>query len=92
MYEMESYRNAYNERTFKKVTSYEYDNNMFNFEDPKVLRRFTKSEKSSKKHWRKSYGFKISNNIRRISMEHDNVNIFRIILDQEKKYLNKKSI
>ena len=37
--------------------------NMFNFEDPKVLSKFTKTNKSRKKYWRKSYGFKYSYNI-----------------------------
>jgi len=59
-YDMEPFRNAYNAKTFKQVPSFKYEYSKFNFEDPKVFKKFTKSRESSKKYWRKSYGFKYS--------------------------------
>ena len=56
-YEMHDYRKAFSEETLKKVDQFKYDNNLFNWEDPKVLKYFTKSRKSAKKAWKKTYGF-----------------------------------
>ena len=44
MYDMEPFRHAHNSKVFKLVPSYEPDNKMFNFEDPKVFKRFVKSK------------------------------------------------
>ena len=56
-YEMHDYRKAFSEETLKKVDQFKYDNNLFNWEDPKVLKYFTKSRKSAEKAWKKTYGF-----------------------------------
>ena len=55
-YEMHDYREAFNEEKLKKVEQFKYDNNFHNWEDPKVLRYFTKSTKSLRKAWKKTYG------------------------------------
>ena len=54
---MNGYRKAYSQKTFKRVDQFKYDNNFDNYEDPKVLKYFTKSRKSLQKAWRKTYGF-----------------------------------
>ena len=54
---MHGYRKAYSQKTFKRVDQFKYDNNFNNFDDPKVLKYFTKSRKSLQKAWRKTYGF-----------------------------------
>ena len=54
---MHDYRKAFSEEALKKVDQFKYDNNLFNWEDPKVLKYFTKSRKSAKKAWKKTYGF-----------------------------------
>ena len=56
-YEMHDYREAFSEEKLKKVDKFKYDNNFFNWEDPKVLKYFTKSRRSSRKAWKKTYGF-----------------------------------
>ena len=56
-YEMHDYRKAFSEEALKKVDQFKYDNNLFNWEDPKVLKYFTKSRKSAEKAWKKTYGF-----------------------------------
>ena len=56
-YEMHSYREAFNEKQLNKVDQFKYDNNLFNWVDPKVLKYFTKNRKSSRKAWKKTYGF-----------------------------------
>ena len=53
-YEMHDYRSAFNEKTLKKVGKFKFDKNFFNWEYPKVLKYFTKS---TKKAWKKTYGF-----------------------------------
>ena len=53
-YDMHDYREAFSEEKLKKVDQFKYDNNFFNWEDPKVLKYFTKS---TKKAWKKTYGF-----------------------------------
>ena len=55
-YEMHEYRNAFSEKKLNKVEQFKYDNNFHNWEDPKVLRSFTKSTKSLRKAWKKSHG------------------------------------
>ena len=55
-YDMHEYRRAVNEKTLKRVTQYRYDNNFFNWVDPKVLKYFTKSKTSMKRAWWKTYG------------------------------------
>ena len=56
-YEMHDYRKASSEEELKKVDRFKYDNNFFNWGDPKVLKYFTKNTKSVKKAWKKTYGF-----------------------------------
>ena len=56
-YEMHDYRRAFSENQLKKVDQFKFDNNFANLVDPKVLKYFTKSIKSSKKAWMKTYGF-----------------------------------
>ena len=53
-YEMHDYRTAFNENKLKSVDQFKFDNNFFNWEDPKVLKYFIKS---SQKAWKKTYGF-----------------------------------
>merc|ERR1711974_552681 len=48
-YEMHDYGKAFSEKKLKKVEQFKYDNNFHNWEDPKVLRYFTKSAKSLEK-------------------------------------------
>ena len=54
---MHDYRKASNEKELENVDRFKYDNNFFNWKDPKVLKYFTKSTKSLKKAWKKTYGF-----------------------------------
>ena len=56
-YEMHDYRKASNEEELKKVDKFKYDNNFHNWEDPKVLKYFTKNTKGMKKAWKKTHGF-----------------------------------
>ena len=51
---MHDYRTAFNENKLKSVDQFKFDNNFFNWEDPKVLKYFIKS---SQKAWKKTYGF-----------------------------------
>ena len=55
-YEMHDYRKASNEKELEKVDRFKYDNNFFNWKDPKVLKYFIKSKKSLKQAWKKTYG------------------------------------
>ena len=54
---MHGYRKAFNKKQLNKVDQFKYDNNFFNWVDPKVLKYFTKNRKSSQKAWKKTYGF-----------------------------------
>ena len=56
-YEMHDYRKAFSEEKLRKVDQFKYDNNLFNWEDPKVLKYFTKIGKSLRKAWKKTFGF-----------------------------------
>ena len=56
-YEMHDYRKASSEEELKKVDQFKHDNNFLNMEDPKVFKYFTKSTKSLKNAWMKTYGF-----------------------------------
>ena len=56
-YDMHDYRKASSEVELKKVDQFKYDNNFYNWADPKVLKYFTKSTKSLKRAWKKTYGF-----------------------------------
>ena len=56
-YDMHGYRKAFNKKQLKKVDQFQYDNNFYNWADPKVLKYFTKSTKSLEKAWKKTYGF-----------------------------------
>ena len=56
-YEMHNYRKASSEEELKKVDQFKHDNNFLNMEDPKVFKYFTKSTKSLKNAWMKTYGF-----------------------------------
>ena len=55
-YEMHAYRKAFSEEKLNKVDQFKYDNNFHNWEDPKVLKFFTKSKRSVRKAWKKTYG------------------------------------
>ena len=56
-YDMHDYRKAISDKQLEEVDQFKYDNNFHNWEDPKVLKFFTKSRKSSQKAWKKTYGF-----------------------------------
>ena len=56
-YDMHNYRKASSEDRLERVDQYKHDNNFFNWIDPKVLKKFTKSTKSVKTTWKKTYGF-----------------------------------
>ena len=56
-YEMHDYRRAFSENQLKKVDQFKFDNNFANLVDPKVLKYFIRSTKSSKRAWKKTYGF-----------------------------------
>ena len=56
-YDMHDYRKASSKEELKKVDQFKYDNNFFNWNDPKVLKYFTKSTKSVKNAWKQTYGF-----------------------------------
>ena len=56
-YEMHDYRRASSEKQLKEVDQFKYDNNFFNWEDPKVMRYFTKSTNSSERAWKKTFGY-----------------------------------
>ena len=56
-YEIHGYRRAFNNNSLNSVKSFKYDENFNNFIDPKVMKEYTKSTKSTKDAWRKSYGF-----------------------------------
>ena len=56
-YEMHDYRKASSEEELKRVDQIKYNNNFFNWVDPKVLKYFTKSNKNIKKAWKKTFGF-----------------------------------
>ena len=56
-YDMHDYRKASSKEELKKVDRFKYDNNFHNWEDPKVLKYFANSTKSSKRAWKKTYGF-----------------------------------
>ena len=57
-YEMHDYRRAFDTKTLKSVDQYKYDNNFFNWVDPKVLKYFVGTNKKGlKRAWRKTYGF-----------------------------------
>ena len=55
-YEMNGFRSAKAEEELRKVKEIKYDENFFNFEDPKVFRKFT-SMKTGRKLWKQTYGF-----------------------------------
>ena len=59
-YEIFDYRKASSEEELEKVQQFNYDNNFLNWEDPKVLKYFTKSTQSMKKAWKKTFGFPYS--------------------------------
>ena len=54
---MHDFRKASNEEELKRVDKFKYDNNFFNWRDPKVFKYFTKSKKSMKKAWKKTFGY-----------------------------------
>ena len=51
---MHDYRKASSEKQLKEVDQFKYDKNFFNWADPKVLKYFTESTKRA---WKKTYGF-----------------------------------
>ena len=55
-YDMEQFRAAKTEEELKKVTEIPFDINVFNFEDPKVYRKFI-DPKRGPSMWKKVYGF-----------------------------------
>ena len=56
-YEMHDYRRAFDKETLKSVDQFKYDNNFFNWVDPKVLKFFARKLKRA---WKKTYGFPYS--------------------------------
>ena len=54
---MHDYRKASSEVELKRVDQYKHDNNFYNWEDPEVLKYFTKNTNSVKKAWKKTHGF-----------------------------------
>ena len=56
-YEMHDYREAFNEKQLKKVDQFKYGSNVGLVWDLELLKNTTKSTKSVKNVWKKSYGF-----------------------------------
>ena len=56
-YDMHRYRTAFSKKMLKKVDTFKYDKNFNNWIDPDVMREFTKSTRSLKTAWKKSYSF-----------------------------------
>ena len=56
-YEMHDYREAFNEKQLKKVDQFNYYKNVDTNLDPEFMKYFTKSTKSLKNVWKKTYGF-----------------------------------
>ena len=54
---MHDFRKASSEEELKREDKFKYDNNFFNWGDPKVLKYFTKNTRSMKKAWKKTFGF-----------------------------------
>ena len=54
---MHDYRKAFKEKQLKEVDQFKYDKDFHNWEDPKVLKYFTKNTNSVKKAWKKTHGF-----------------------------------
>ena len=79
-YEMHEFRRAFNEEKLKKVEKFKYDNNMFNWVDPKVLKYFTKSKTSLKKAWKKTYGFPYATPIPKMSPQEKPLNLTKCFL------------
>ena len=67
-YDMHTYRKAFSEERLKRVDQYKWDNNFFNFRDPKVLKYFTKRPRKA---WKKTYGFPYA---RTITWDGKNIN------------------
>ena len=61
-YDTMDFRYAYDKETLEKAVSYAYDNNLYNFVDPKVFKKFANS-KEGRKSWQKSYGFLFANQV-----------------------------
>ena len=53
---MDQFRDAKTEEELKNVTEIPFDMNVFNFEDPKVYKKFM-DMKHGPKMWKKVYGF-----------------------------------
>ena len=62
-YNMEEFRRASNLNQLDKVKTYKYDNNLYNFVDPKVFKAFTSSNRKSRKVWKRTYGFQYTSMI-----------------------------
>ena len=62
-YDMEAYRKSFSPKTLDNVHSFKYDNNLHNFVDPMVLKKFTRSKKDSEANWKRSYGYHYVKNI-----------------------------
>jgi len=56
-YEAAGFRKAFNKEMLENTQTFEYDEYLYNFEDPKILAAFTKNDKEARKIWRKSYNF-----------------------------------
>jgi len=54
-YDADDFYEATTKEELKKAKTWKFDKNFFNFEDPKVLKKFTNTK--SMKIWRKTYGF-----------------------------------
>ena len=62
-YDMEKYRQAYNQETLEKVPTFKYDNMLYNFVNPKVFKSFTKNEKRGRRIWKRTYGYSYTHQI-----------------------------
>merc|ERR1712142_943754 len=56
-YEKGNFRQAYSKEMLENATTFKYDNNLYNFEDPTVFKAFTENEKRGREIWKKTYNF-----------------------------------
>ena len=68
---MHGFRAAKNQSELDKVDTFKYDNNFNNWEDPKVMEMYTKSDKSMKRTWKKSYGLEHVHSLRQYTVNID---------------------
>lgn len=56
-YEVKGFREAFNKEQLENTRTYKYDKYLYNWEDPKIFKAFTKNEKKARNIWKKSYKF-----------------------------------